>query len=308
METTIEVEGSTKISRLSKESLKLVRQLARQDEVEDKAALVEKIKSDKSDKEAPTFFSEKAELIKSFEGLTTREEFMRAIISKYEEEKEINMLKNELYGIMVLMLNLEHVSSVVGGDSKGSDDLLLLPPATGQNEFLAAASYYKPQCFLRGTEKQVDNFVKRNILKDEKSHTRFLLQTFYIVWAHMKQKEKELKEKELKAGGIKHSVPDPITPQEKEGKGEKEKEKEGKGGKEKGKEGKGGKTVDSLDAGKLSKALDEVKVVREAMDEEMRVMASSREKKTAVSLKEDDHKGKSKEMMIKGEIKGRVKK
>lgn len=282
-EVVTSVEGSTndinamKVSKISKESLKLIRQLARQDEKEDKAALLNEVKPptllerDTAGEQQPQkFYSEKAELIKSFEGLSTREEFMRAIISKYEDEKQINILKNELFGIMVLMLNLESVSSVRNDNKiEGKEEKIhpddILPPATGQNEFLAAASYYKPQGFLRGIETQVDNFVKRNILKDEKSHMTFLRQAFYIIWYHMKQK----------LGGIKHAPPpDPITPQV------------------------GDTKPTSPDSASIivtdtlppaeneekkreAKALDETKIVSEAMNEEARVMSSSKSKKKA---------------------------
>jgi hypothetical protein len=163
------------------DTLKLIDKISKQDEKKDVSMPVEN--------RGKTIISEKSELLKTFQGLTNKDDFLKAIVTNYENEKDINMLKNQIFGIVVLLLNLESVIDAPLGASSCEK----LPMASGTNEFQAASTWYKPQGFLRGNEKEIDNFVRHNVLKDEKSRQKFLLQVYYILRTHMARKEKENK-------------------------------------------------------------------------------------------------------------------
>ena len=160
-----------------------------------------------SSKKEKKYLSERNELLKKFDGLKTREEFLRKIVQIYEEEKDINILKNQVFGISVFMNNLEHaIPKEVKSDDSTEAKIEILEPELPQAEaedtpdgkYIAISTYYKPFGFLRGHEKKVDSFVRRNLLKDAKSRNKFLLQNYYIFYSHFMQKKKEDEKKQQK--------------------------------------------------------------------------------------------------------------
>jgi hypothetical protein len=160
-----------------------------EDEMDDRKPLENNLSEGKQ-----TIRKEEDEILKPYFTLKTREQFLRAIVANYNKEKEINCLKNQLFGMTVLMLNLDKVDTE--DEDKLSPKQSTLPAARGDNEFLAASTYYKPHHLLRGTEEKVDEFVKNNILNNESNRNKFLLQSFYIMHCHLKKKEMETKKKQ----------------------------------------------------------------------------------------------------------------
>lgn len=127
--------------------------------------------------------SEKFEYMKQFKNIESVDECVKLVSKLFDEEQDINILKNQIFGIVLILLRHENVSEDV--DSKH------LPLGSGTNEFQAASTWYKPQGFLIGHEKQIDTFIRENILNDVKNTQRILLETFYIIRSHLVAKEKE---------------------------------------------------------------------------------------------------------------------
>jgi hypothetical protein len=90
------------------------------------------------------------------------------VMCEYVAGEKVNNLKNMVFGMTLLLLNLDNVN---GEPGKCTADQL--PMSSGTDEFDACVTYYKPQGILRGTEKEVDQFVRAQIMNSQENAAKF---------------------------------------------------------------------------------------------------------------------------------------
>lgn len=137
--------------------------------------------------------SEAKELWLMYKDYKEPSKMLKAVIDNYEKDKELISLKNQVFSIVLLVMNLHRTQKV---DHDAEEEKLveqgkLLPCPVGNNPYSAASIYYRPNGFLRGSEAEIEKFVSTSILDSDKNRDLFTRELFYILSTHFEMKKKK---------------------------------------------------------------------------------------------------------------------
>ena len=104
-------------------------------------------------------------LVNKFKDATTPAQFLGVFVKQYEDKKDIEFFKNELFSIAISILNVHHIKEHDGECLPTELPQLL---SEKNDKFVAASIYYKPQGYLLGREEAIEKLLRTNILHSEK--------------------------------------------------------------------------------------------------------------------------------------------
>ena len=129
---------------------------------------------------------EKNKLINFLNTLASKSEVIEAISKHIDDKIDIEVLKNQIFSMVILSLNMDKIAINPSIKCDGEQ----LPMPEGKNEFHSICIYYKPFGYLRGRENEIENFIRNNVLRNDDSRNTFLSNLLVALTMFVDEKRK----------------------------------------------------------------------------------------------------------------------
>lgn len=195
------------------DSVRLIKSVMRRDDRVDREVKMEAAKEAAAAKKASASGGgtkkklEKAVILEQYFKLEDKDEVIRAVSDNLNKNKDIEIFKNKLLAICVLLPNLAYLlpddkDKDIKGDEDGDEEKgvenikdkkigLPVPVALQKDgdQFDATMAYYKPEGYLSGREDQIDKFIRQKILQEPGQQMHLLREVYTILATHYSLKE-----------------------------------------------------------------------------------------------------------------------